>query len=421
MNLTRLFHSLSFRLQSVTIFLSIVGVAFGVKSYVHIRHTFGEEASQVFWSDLELQLVVATVVNVLVAIVLFRLVTQPIRNLTEVMRSLTENNLEIEVPYTKLGSEIGSMARKAEIFKKNAIAKVKLEQETIENEKKLREEKIKAMNDLAERFDRKVQTIIREVVSGVAQLKTNSEHMAKVISNTNDRAAEVVRTTLETLENVKNVASSAEVLSSSTHEIEEKIHQSSHSVRLAVQAQEKADGVSKALAEAASKIGEILDMIQNIAGQINLLALNATIESARAGEAGKGFAVVANEVKNLAGQTTKATDEISSHVAHIQQVSVQVIDALSTIGSAVKDVDTYSSAISQAVGQQTETTREIADSMGIAADRTGRISVDVGEVKQDSVKAMDSSDQVLQVVNNLSQQSERLTQEVSAFIKEIAA
>jgi methyl-accepting chemotaxis protein len=298
---------------------------------------------------------------------------------------------------------------------------VKLEQETIANEKRLKEEKIKAMADLAERFDRKVQTIIREVVNAVAQLKTNSEHMAKVISNTNDRASEVVRTTLETLENVKNVASSAEVLSSSTHEIEEKIQHSSHSVRLAVQAQEKADGVSKALAQAANKIGEILDMIQNIAGQINLLALNATIESARAGEAGKGFAVVANEVKNLAGQTTKATDEISSHVSHIQQVSVQVIDALATIGNAVKDVDSYSTAISLAVGQQTETTREIADSMGIAADRTGRISVDVGEVKQDSVKAMDSSDQVLQVVNNLAQQSERLTQEVSAFLKEIAA
>jgi len=421
MQFSRMFRSLSFRLQSVTIFLSVVGVAFGVKSYLHIRHTFGEEASVVFWHDLELQLVVATVVNIVVAVILFRLITKPIRNLTEVMRALTENQLEIEVPYTKLGSEIGSMARKADIFKKNAIAKVRLEQETIENEQRLKEEKIKAMSDLAERFDLKVQTIIRDVVTAISELKTNSENMAKVISNTNDRASEVVRTTSETLENVKNVASSAEVLSSSVHEIEEKIQHSSNSVRLAVQAQEKADGVSKALAEAAARIGEILDMIQNIAGQINLLALNATIESARAGEAGKGFAVVANEVKSLAGQTTKATDEISSHVAHIQQVSTQVIEALSTIGAAVKDVDSYSTAISIAVSQQTETTREIASSMGIAADRTGRISHDVGEVKQDSMKAMDSSDQVLQVVNNLAQQSERLNQEVAIFLKEIAA
>ena len=415
--LKRLSNSISFRIQSVAIFLSFVGVFFAVKSYIHIKHSFGEDVSNVFLHDLELQLVVVVLLNAIVATVLFRIITVPIRTLTEVMRALTENKLDVEIPYSKQGSEIGSMARKAEIFKNNAIQKNRLESEKIDSDKKLRDEKIK----LGSRFESQVQSIISELVSAVSQLKNSSEHMAKVISSSNDKAAQVVQTTHAALENVQAVTASAENMALSVSEIESKMQHSSNSVRLVVSSHEKADIVAKNLAKATSQVGDILKMIQGVAEQINLLALNATIESARAGEAGKGFAVVANEVKLLAGQTTKATDEIAGHITYIKDVSAQVIEALVTIGTAVKDMEGNASGISQAVLQQSVTTREIASTMQIAANHTGKISENINEVKEDSAKAMESSNQVLQVANALSKQSEKLTKEVSSFIKEITA
>ncbi|MFO1241956.1 MAG: methyl-accepting chemotaxis protein [Rickettsiales bacterium] len=358
---------------------------------------------------------VVVVVNAIAATINLYNVVKPIRNMTEVMRALTQNKLDIEIPYLKQPSEVGSLARKAEQFKIGLIEKRKLEQDKAESEAHAREEK----RMLSRVFENFVQNVTKDLVAAIAELQTNFTQMSKVISTTNDRAGHVVLTTQAALENVESVAYSADVLSQSVNEIEKTIKNSGTSVRQVVESQQKADKISGALADATQQIGKIIEVIQEVAGQINLLALNATIEAARAGEAGKGFAVVAGEVKMLAGQTAKATEEISDQINHIKQVSVDVIDALSTIADAVKDMENNSSAISQAISEQTETTRQIAINMNTAATHTGRISEEITTVRHDSVQAMEASEEVMKIVNTLSRLSANLTSELRAFIHEI--
>lgn len=419
MAITRLLHSLSLRLQLTCIFLSLVGIAFGVKSYLHVKRDYGYEASLPYFNDLMLQIGVSVVVNVIVALVLYQIATKPIKVLGETMRAVTQNELDVEVPYVKQQTEIGSMARKVDIFKKNAIEKVELEKKQKENEIRAREEKKKAMHDLAGSFESRVQGIINEVITTVSNLKSTSEEMSAAIDNANKKASIVAQTAEATSQNVNNVASSVEEMSSTVREVAGQINNSNESVKEAVQAKERANQVSETLEVAATKIGEIVELILAIAGQINLLALNATIESARAGEAGKGFAVVANEVKSLANQTTKATDDISNQVVNIQSVSKQVIQSLATINDAIHEVDELSTSISEAIRQQTTATNEIAQNMVTAAQRTTQISTDIGEVRQASDVATSSSQRVLESVGTLSTQANKLQQEVGAFLREV--
>lgn len=413
----RLFSSISFRIQSVALCLSLIGIFFTIKGYLEIDAAYGAEASKILWDDLLLQLLVVLVVNAIAATINLYNVVKPIRTMTEVMRSLTQNKLDVEIPYLEQPSEVGSLARKAEQFKIGLIAKRNLEDGKIEAETRAREEKVM----LGHVFESFVQNVTKDLVNAIADLQTNFMQMSKVISTTNNRAGEVVLTTQAALENVESVAHSADTMTQSVQEIENTIKNSSSSVRMVVESQEKAGEISNALASATSQIDKIIEVIQEVAGQINLLALNATIEAARAGEAGKGFSVVAGEVKMLAGQTAKATEQISDQIHHIKQVSSEVIHALSTISDAVKDMENNSSAISQAISEQTEVTRQIASNMNNAALHTARISKDITNVRHDSVEAMEASEKVLQIVNTLSRLSGNLNTEISAFIKEINA
>jgi methyl-accepting chemotaxis protein len=419
MEIKRLLSSITVRLQSTCIFLSVVGVAFGVKSYWHIREKFGIEASEPFYEDLLLQVGAALVVNIIVALVLYQVVTKPIKVLGETMRALTQNKLDVPVPYIKQSTEIGSMARKVEVFKNNAIEKVELERNQQENEKRMQAEKKKAMQDLANNFENRVQSIINEVISTVTGLKSTSQEMSSAIDNANNKASTVAQTAEATSHNVNSVASSVEEMSATVREVANQITHSTQSVKEAVQAKDRANQVSETLEQAATKIGEIVELILAIAGQINLLALNATIESARAGEAGKGFAVVANEVKSLANQTTKATDDISNQVVNIQSVSKQVIQSLATINDAIHEVDELSSSISESIRQQTAATNEIAQNMVSAAQRTTQISTDIVDVRQASGVATESSQRVLDAVSVLSSQANKLQQEVGSFLREV--
>jgi methyl-accepting chemotaxis protein len=421
MPIKKLYSSLSFRLQATAIFLSLVGVAFGIKTYLHVKEEFGHEAAEVFYSDLMLQLGVGLVVNVIVAVVLYQITTKPIKTLGEVMRQLTVNELDVDVPYTTQPTEIGSMARKVEIFKKNALEKVALEQHQKEMEEQARLEKKRAMETLATHFELQVQVITEEVMNEVEKVKTLSEQMSDIIRN-NTKKTEAAATGAEyTSRNVNTVASAAEEMSSSVREVAGQIEKSGNSVKEAVTANESANQVAAMLGTAANKIGEIVNLIQSIAGQINLLALNATIESARAGEAGKGFAVVANEVKNLATQTGKATDEISSQVDNIQEVAKQVMQALATISRSIEQVDNYAISISAAINQQSTATDEIAQSIASAATSTHQISSDIIDVNAASTTASQCAENALQAVNVLMSNTARLNDAMESFLREVRA
>jgi methyl-accepting chemotaxis protein len=418
MSLSKLFASLSLRLQATAIFLSFVGIVFGIKSYLHVKHEFGANAAEIFYGDLILQIGVSIVLNILVAVVLYQITTKPIKNISEAMRALTQNQLDNNVPYTSQSTEIGGMV---EIFKKNALEKVALEQRQKESEKQAQLDKKKAMNDLANRFEFQVQVIIEEVANEVDKVKALSEEMSAIIQGTSSKTGAAANAAEYTSRNVNTVASAAEEMSSSVREVANQINRSSHSVKAAVSANQSANQVAAMLGDAANKIGEIVNLIQSIAGQINLLALNATIESARAGEAGRGFAVVANEVKTLATQTGKATDEIASQVVNIQEVAKQVMAALGTISSSIAQVDDYSVQISAAMSQQSAATDEIAQNIASAATRTQQISTDILDVNTASKSAAECATSALEAVNVLVGNTERLNAAMETFLADVRA
>ncbi len=359
------------------------------------------------------------VVFIAVMFVFLRQAFRPLAKFGNDMQALAEGNMNIALD-TNRRDEIAPLARAVELFKDNAIKKMQQEQERKYTEQQAEEARRKQfMSDLAGRFETKVQGIIQSVSTAATQLCQSSEAMSDVIGNASQKADSVSRSSGETLNNVQAVAAATEEMSASVHEIASQIVRSSDAVRGAVTQMQKADETSKLLDEATNRIGEIVDLIQNIAGQINLLALNATIESARAGEAGKGFAVVAGEVKRLASQTAHATADISQNVGNIKAVSDQVIQALSAIRTAIRSVDEISSSISSAVEEQSAVTNEIAQNMSHASNGTSRISQDIDEVSRASALASTSAQQTLDAAKTLSAQAQTLNTEVSSFLREV--
>lgn len=343
----------------------------------------------------------------------------PQNKLIKTMEDITNNNLNVEVEGLDRTDEIGQIAHSVNIFKANAIEKLRLQEEQKRAEIQAKEDKKKAMHALADRFKSRVQSIMQTFSSASTELYHTSESMSAVIGNLSNKASSVASSSQQASANVNNVASAAEEMSASVREITTQVSKSTHVVKNAVKEVESASQTSNTLGDAAHKIGDIVEIIQDIAEQINLLALNATIESARAGEAGKGFAVVASEVKNLAGETTKATEQITSHINSIQDVAQQVISALSLIQSSIKSVDEYSSAISAAVEEQNATTKEIASNMNTAAKGTSTITSDIETVRTGTDTASTSASQVLDAARMLSKEAEHLNQEVNVFLKEM--
>jgi len=417
---TNLLSSLSVRLQSVAIFLSFVGVGFGIKTYLHVKKNWPQSAD-IFFADLEMQILAALVVNIFVAYILYNITTKPIKKLSETMRAITENKLNIDVPYTHQGTEIGNMARKVQIFKENAIEKNELEAKQKQSEKLIQDEKKKAMEDLAARFESQVQGIIAEVLAEVQNVKTTSEQMSDITGSATKKSSAVATSAETTSHNINIFADAVEQVSLASKEVADKIFKSTESVKNAVAANEGANRIALVLEAATTKIGEIVNLIQTIAGQINLLALNATIESARAGESGKGFAVVANEVKNLASQTSQATNQISSQIVNIQDVSKQVMEALATISNSIKEVDNYSAAIFTAIKQQNAATNEIANNMDNVVTLTNTISTDIVDVSKASGDVSQCSVSVLAAVNKLYKNTDKLNEAMRSFLHDIRA
>lgn len=419
--LRKLTSSLSARLQMVAIFLSVVGVAFGIKTYLHVKEQFGTDAAAPFYADLMWQLAIALLVNTVVAAVLYQITTKPISRLGRTMRQLTEGDLEVSIPYLDHSTEIGEMARKVQVFKQNAIDKKALEHEQVENEKRQQREKKKAMESLANRFELQVQVIIEEVQNEVAKVRKLSDEMAAIIHSNTEKTNEAAAAAEQTSRNVSSVASAAEEMSVSVREVATQIDRSSQCVTQAVQANRSANEVAVMLGAAAEKIGEIVSLIQTIARQINLLSLNATIESARAGEAGRGFAVVATEVKNLANQTGQATDEISAQIVNIQDVAKQVLSSLGMINGSIEQVANFSTQIASAINQQSSATNEIAQNIASVADHTQRMSLDINEVSQSSSTAAHHAASAIEAVGVLTANTERLNTAMETFLDEVRA
>lgn len=348
-------------------------------------------------------------------------ISKPIAAIVSILQQLAEGKFDIAVSGVNRKDEVGDIARTAEVFKGNGLEKLRLEAQQKENEKRAEAEKKAMMHKLADDFEAGLQGIVSSVAVAATELYQTAEAMSKTAEQADMQSSQVATASKETASNVQSVAAATEEMTAAVKEITSQIAKSTEAVRQTVEKVQDASNSSESLAKASEAIGGMASTIETIAGQINLLALNATIESARAGEAGRGFAVVATEVKTLASQTGKATEEIQTQINGVQDVSSQVIGGLQAVRVAVDKVDGFAGAISAAVEEQSAVNQEVAKNMGTAAAGVDQISRGIASVTQSIKATSESTAQVLDAAKMLSQQSEKLSKEVKIFLQGIRA
>ena len=278
------------------------------------------------------------------------------------------------------------------------------------------EQRSNSIDVLAQGFEAKAGQLVGQVASAATELRTTAECMTGTASEAQHQATNIAAAAEEASVNVQTVAAAAEQLASSITEISRQVAQSAKVAGKAREDARRTDGVVQALSEGAQKIGEVVDLISDIAGQTNLLALNATIEAARAGDAGKGFAVVASEVKSLATQTAKATDDIAHQIAQIQTATKDAVDSIRGIGATIGEISEIAAGIAAAVEEQGSATQEIARNVQQAAAGTQEVSSNIVGVSKGAGDTGAAANQVLGAAGELSKQAEQLRSEVSGFI-----
>ena len=353
--------------------------------------------------------------------IVFNRIVRSIGQMTGVMSEIADGNTSVAVPCVSRRDEMGAMARALLIFKENAQRVVSMQAERGALERAARAEKTAAMNRLADDFEAKIGEIVETVSSASTELEASARTLTATADRSQRLTATVVAASGQASANVQSVASATEELTSSVTEISRQVQESARMAGAAVdQAHITNDRVGE-LSKAAGRIGDVVELINTIAGQTNLLALNATIEAARAGEAGRGFAVVASEVKALAEQTAKATGEISQQISGIQSATQESVNAIREISSTIEKLSEVSSTIAAAVDQQGAATHEISRNVQQASQGTHQVSCNITDVQRGAGETGSASSQVLSAAQMLSSDSNRLKLEVSRFLDSVRA
>jgi methyl-accepting chemotaxis protein len=376
------------------------------------------------WSSTERSLMAAAVVLVILlvtSVLMARSITSPLNRMTAAMKELAGGKLDIVVPGIGRSDELGEMAGAVEVFKLNAIERQRLEAEHALQESRAAAERKEHSNKLADEFEAAIGEIIHTVSSASTELEASASSLTSTAARSQDLATAVAAASEEASTNVQSVASAAEEMSSSVNEISRQVQESARIAHEAVDQARKTNGRVEELSRAAARIGDVVELINTIAGQTNLLALNATIEAARAGEAGRGFAVVASEVKALAEQTAKATGEIGQQIDGIQAATQESVLAIKEISDTIAQMSEIASTIAAAVEEQGAATQEISRNVQQAAAGTGEVSSNIADVQRGATETGSASTEVLAAAQTLSRDSDRLKVEVSKFLDTVRA
>ena len=350
-----------------------------------------------------------------------RRITGPLNSVTTTLTSLAEGRPDVQIDHVERHDEIGAIARTIGVFKNNSLERRRLEAERKNAEAEASERRKAELLGFVDEFQSDVGGIIDKVLTSSNQFEIAARHLTETARSTAQLSSESADASTQASDHVRNAAAASEEMATSITEISRRVQESNGIAAEAVKQAVATDQRMADLSKAGDRIGDVVKLITSIAEQTNLLALNATIEAARAGEAGRGFAVVAQEVKTLAGQTAKATDEISSHIVNMQSATQESVSAIKAIGQTIERISDIATSIAAAVDQQGAATQEIARSVQAAANVTSEVATNVGNVATGANETGETSDEILKSAQSLCSDSLQLKAEVSKFLDGVRA
>lgn len=382
-----------------------------------------DDVDGIFWQTAINDIAVAIAMLIVIGmagLAIDRSTTRPLRTITEALNKLAQGDTSVTTDETDRRDEIGALARSLDVFRSNREQAEKLEREQKDTHKTqiARAEKVEK---LIKSFETEVEGNLSTVHSALEQLRATATGMASQSDATTGRAANVAAATEQAAANVDTVAAAAEQLAASIDEITSQVSRSSDIAQSGATEADEASTIFAELGTASDKIGEVVELIQSIAEQTNLLALNATIEAARAGDAGKGFAVVAAEVKNLANQTTRATEDIAGQISGIQESTQNALGAIKHLSGRMKELNEVAASISAAVREQDAATAEIARNVAEAATGTKDVAQNVIGLREAAEEEREASGQVLAASGSLNNKSQNLMTQIKQFLNDIRA